>query len=137
MQMRSVEKVALPLSRPVGGSVPYGLDLDAAVFILDDGVSSGIVGRYVSVGDVSGGGDMELCDVDTVLSGAVSGGLCELDSVTGGGDTDVSGIVMSGADTERVSRADIVVIVDDMSFCQEVAMQLCLVLTSLCVVSTR
>ena len=47
----------------------------------------------MSVGDVSVscGGNTELCGVDTVLSGAVSGGLCYLDSVSGGGDTDVSG----------------------------------------------
>ena len=38
----------------------------------------------MSVGDVSVscGGDMELCGVDTVLSGAVNGGLCDLDRVS-------------------------------------------------------
>ena len=50
------------------------------------------MGWYVSVGDVSCGGDMELCGVDTVVSGAVSGGLCDLERVSGGGDTDVSGV---------------------------------------------
>ena len=34
---------------------------------------SDVVSRYVSVGDVTDGGDMELCGVDTVLSGADSG----------------------------------------------------------------
>ena len=125
VQMRPVEKVAPALSGAVGGSVSYVLDLDAVV-LGDGGVSSGVVGRYVPVGDLSGGGDMELCVVDTVLSGAVSGCLCELDSVSGGGDTDVSGVVVSDADTDRVSRGDIVVTVDEMS--------LCLVLTSMCVV---
>ena len=47
---------------------------------------------HVSVGDMSGGGGMELYGVDTVVSGAVSGCLCELDMVSGGGDTDVSGV---------------------------------------------
>ena len=103
----------------------YVLDLNAVV--LGDGVvSSGVVSRYVPVGDLSGGGDMELCGVDTVLSGAVSGCLCELDSVSGGGDTDVSGVVVSDADTDTVSRGDIVVTVGEMS--------LCLVLTSMCAV---
>ena len=62
-----------------------GLD---AVALGDGGVSSDAGGRYVSAGDVSvaGGGDMELCDVDTLLSGAVSGGcLCELNRVSGDG----------------------------------------------------
>ena len=67
----------------------------------NDGVSSGDVGRYVYVGDVSVscGGDMELCGVDTLLSGVVSSGLCDLDRVSGGGDTDVSCVdtVVSGA----------------------------------------
>ena len=36
-------------------------------------MSSGAVGRYVSVADVSCGSDMELCGVDTVLYDAVSG----------------------------------------------------------------
>ena len=51
-----------------------------AIVLGDGGVSSGDVGRYVSVGDVSVscGGDMELCGVDTLLSGDVNGGLCDL-----------------------------------------------------------
>ena len=59
------------------------LGLDAVV--LDDGrVSSSGVARYASVGDVSVlcGGDMELCGVDTMLSGAVSGGLRDLDMMS-------------------------------------------------------
>ena len=98
VQMRPVEKAAPALRDPVGGSVSCVLGLDAVV-LGDDGVSTGAVGRYVSVGDVSCGGDMDVCGVDTVLSGAVSGGRCDLDRVSGGGDTDVSGIdtVVSGA----------------------------------------
>ena len=79
----------------------------------------------MSVGDMSGsgGGDMELCGVDTVLKGAVSGGLGALDRVSGGGDTGVSGIdtVVSGAvsrclgDLDSVSRGDAVVSVGEMS----------------------
>ena len=51
--MRSVEEKATPaLSVPVGGSVVGMLVLNAVV-LGDRGVSSGAVGRYVSVGDVS------------------------------------------------------------------------------------
>ena len=113
----------------------------------DGGVSSGAVGRYVSVGDASVpcGGDMESCGVDTVLSGAVGGGLCDLDRVSGGSDTDVSGedTVVSGAvsgclcDLDSVSRGGIVVCVLVRCRCQVVAMQSCRVLRSLCVMSIR
>ena len=55
---------------------------------------------------------MELCGVDTVLSGAVSGGLCDLDRASGGGDTDMGSVdtVVSDAvsgcvcDIDSVSR---------------------------------
>ena len=72
VEMRPLEKAAPSLSGPV--SVSYVLGLDAVV-LGDGGVTadSGDVGRYVSVGDVSCGGVMELCSVDTVLSDAVSG----------------------------------------------------------------
>ena len=124
VQMRPVEKAAPALSDPVGGSVSCVLGLDAVV--LDDGgVSSGGVVMHESVGDVSVscGGDMELCDVDTMLSGAVSGGLCGLDMMSGGGDTGVSGVdtvvscAVSGCmcDLDIVSRGDLVVRFGDMS----------------------
>ena len=137
--MRPVEKAAPGLSDPVGGSVSYLLDVDTVV-LGDGGVSSAVVGRYASRGDVSvaGGGDMELCGDGTVLSGAVSRGLSELERVSGGGDTDVSGIdtVVSVADTDWVSRGDIVVSVDYMSMSGG-GDALYRVLTSLCVVSIR
>ena len=105
-QMRPVENAAPTLSGPVGGSVSCVLD-DDVVVLGDGGVSSRVEGSYVSVGDVSVavGGDTELRGVDTVLWGAISGGLCELDRLSGGGDTDMSGVdtVVSGADTDRVS----------------------------------
>ena len=108
VQMRPVEKAAPALSDPVGGSVSCVLGLDAVVSG-DDGVSTGAVGRYVSVGDVSVscGSDMDLYGVDTVLSGAVSGGRCDLDSVSRGdlvvrvGEMSLSGgldAVVSGVD---------------------------------------
>ena len=82
--MRQVEKAAPALSGPVGGSV-----------------------SNVSVGDVSV--DRELCCVDTVLSSAVSGGLCDLDRVSGGGDTDASGVdTMSGGGDTDASGVDTV-----------------------------
>ena len=100
IEMRQVEKAASGLSGPVG-SVSCVLSLDAAV-VGDGGViaDSGDVGRYVSVGDERR--DMELSGV--VVSGAVSGGMCDLYSVspdvmvvrvgdmslTGGGETVVS-----------------------------------------------
>ena len=63
--------------------------------VLDDGgVSSGVVGRYVGDVSVSGGGDTDVSGIDTVVSGAVSGCMCDPDSV---------------------SRGDIVVSVDEMS----------------------
>ena len=66
---------------------------------------------------------MELCAVDTVLSVAVSGGLCNLDRVSGGGNTDMRGVVtvVSGAvsgylrDIDSVSRGDLVGRVGEMS----------------------
>ena len=93
-----VEKAAPTLSGPVGDSVSCVLGVDAVV-LGDGGVSSGAVGRYLSVGDVSCGGDMKLCGVDTVVAGTVSSGLCGLERVSGGGDNDVSGVdtLVSGA----------------------------------------
>ena len=112
VQMRPVEKATPALSVPVGGSVADVLGLDAVV-LGDGGVSAGAVGRYVSVGDVSvsGVGDPVGCCVDKVLSGAVSGGLCDIDRVSGGGDTEgccvdkvLSGAVSGGlCDIDRVS----------------------------------
>ena len=92
VQMRPVvEKAAPALSGPVGGSV-----------------------SNLSVGDVPV--DMELCGVDTVLSSAVSGGLCDLDRVSGGGDMDASGVdTVVSDDNDSVSGGDIVVRVGDMS----------------------
>ena len=66
---------------------------------------------------------MEMCGFDTVVSGAVSGGLCDLDRVSGGGDTDVSGVdtVLSGAvsvclsDLDSVSPGVMVVCVGETS----------------------
>ena len=114
-EMRPVEKAAPALSAAVGGSVSCVLGVDAVV-LGDGGVSSGVVGRYVSAGDVLVGGDMELCGFDTVLSGAVSGGLCDLDSVSGGGDTGVSRVnTVVSDDLDNVSGGDIVVRVSDIS----------------------
>ena len=83
VQMRPVEKATPALSVPVGDGVADVLGLDAVV-LGDGGVSAGAVGRCVSVGDVSvpGVGDPVGCGVDTVLSGAVGGGLCDLDRVS-------------------------------------------------------
>ena len=71
VEVRPVEKAASGLSGPVGGSMSCMLSLDAVV-LGDGGVSSGAVGRRVSVGDVSVscGGDMDLIGVDTVVSDA-------------------------------------------------------------------
>ena len=124
VHMRPVEKAALALSGPVGGSVSCVLGLDAVV-LGDGGVPSGAVGRCVSVGDVSVscGGAMELCGVDTVLCDAVSGGLYDLDRVSGGGDTNMNGVdtVVSGTvsgclcDLDNVARFDLVVHVGEIT----------------------
>ena len=119
VELRPVENGASGLSGHVRGSMSCVLSLDAVV-LGDGGVSSGAVGRHVSVGDVSVscGCDMELSVIDTVMSDAVSGGLCDLDSVSGGGDTDVSGVdtaVSDACDIDSMSRGDIVVCVGEMS----------------------
>ena len=95
VEMRPVEENAAPaLSGPVGGSV-----------------------LNVSVGDrVSGCGDTDVSGLDMVVSGVVSGGLCDLDSVSGGGDTGMSGVNTVVSDyLDNVSGVDIVVRVGDMS----------------------
>ena len=108
IEMRQVEKAASGLSGPVGGNRPMScvLGLDAVVSC-DGGVTadSGDVGRYVSVNDERR--DIELSGVDTVVSGLISGGLCDLDRVSGGGDTNVSRVdtVVSG---DSVSRGVVV-----------------------------
>ena len=124
VQMRPVEKATPALSVPVGRSVADVLGLDAVV-LGDGGVSAGAVGRYVSVGDVSvsGVGDPVGCCVDTVLPGAVGGGLCDRDRVSGGGDMEVCCVdtVLSGAvsgglcDLDGVSRGVTVVGDGDVS----------------------
>ena len=54
--------------------------------------------------------------IDTVVSDAVSGGLCDLDSVSGSGDTGVGGVdTVVSDDLDSVSGGDIVVRVGDMS----------------------
>ena len=134
VEMRPVAKAAPASSGPVGGSVSYVLGLDAVV-LGDGGVTADYVdvGRYDSVGGVSCGGDMELCGVDTVLSGTVNGGLCDLDRVSGGCDTDESGVdtvlsdavsgglcdldrVSGGGDTD-VSRVDAAVVILTVVIC--------------------
>ena len=52
-------------------------------------------------------GILNLCGIDTVVSGNTSGGLCDLDRVSGGGDTNVSRVdtVVSG---DSVSRGVVV-----------------------------
>ena len=110
VEMRPVEKAAPALSAAVGGRVSCVLGVDAVV-LGDGGVSSGVVGRYVSAGDVSGGGDMELCGFDTVWSGVVSGGLCDLDSVSGGD------IVVRVGDMSLSGGGDAVVLGVDGSVC--------------------
>ena len=107
LHMQPVENVASGLSEPVGSRVSCVLGLDDVV-LGDGGVSSGDVGMYVSGGDVSVpcGGDVELCGVETMVPGAVSGCQCDIDSVSrgdlvvrvgemslsGGGDGVVSGV---------------------------------------------
>ena len=69
-------------------SVPIGGSV-ADVCGVDKVLSGAVSGGLCDLDGVSGGGDTDVCGVDKVLSGAVSGGLCDLDRVSGGGDTDV------------------------------------------------
>ena len=50
------------------------------------------------VNPVLADGILNMCGIDTVVSGNISGGLCDLDRVSGGGDTNVSRVdtVVSG-----------------------------------------
>ena len=48
---------------------------------VDTMVSGAVVGGLCDRDRVSGGGDTDVCGVDTVVSAAVSGGLCDLDRV--------------------------------------------------------
>ena len=106
--MRPVEKAAPALSDPVGGSVSYVDD----VVLGDGGVSSDVVGRYVSVGDVSGGGDIvELCGVETVFSG--------VNSVVTAGELDVCGYDSIVSDEVGSSGFEAVVSVGDVVACDD------------------
>ena len=122
--MHPVEKAASGLSGPVGGNMSCVLGLDAVVSC-DGGVTAGDVGRYVYVGDERR--DMELTGIDTVVSGIISGGLCDLDRVSGGGDTNVSRVagmslagdgdtVVSGVD-EPVCSDSLVMTADEFDVC--------------------
>ena len=124
VEMRPVEKAAQALSAAVGGSVSCVLGVDAVVSGggdmelcgFDTVLSSAVVGGMCDLDRVSGVGDTDVSCLDTVVSGAVSGGLCDLDSVSGGGDTGVSRInTVVSDDHENVSGDDIVVHVSDMS----------------------
>ena len=78
---------------------------------------------------LSGGGDMDVSGVDTVVSGAVSGYMCDLDSVSrgdlvarvggmslsGGGDADVCGCDSLVSDGAGGSSG--VEVVDDVVAC--------------------
>ena len=122
--MRPVEKAAPTLSGPVSGSESCVLGLDAVV-LGDGGGSSGAVGRYVSVGAVSGGGDTAVSGVETVVSGAVGVCLCDLDNVSPGaivvrvGETSLSGCgdeVVSGVD-ESVCSVSSVMTSGELDMC--------------------
>ena len=59
---------------------------------VDTVLSDAVNGGLCDIDRASGGGDTAVNDVDTVVSGAISGGLCDLDRVSEGGDTGVSGV---------------------------------------------
>ena len=83
--------------RPVGKAAP-GLSKHVGGISVSgvSGVDTMISGA-VSVGlcdldMLSGGGDTGVIGVDTLVAATVSGGLCDIDRVTGVGDTGVSGV---------------------------------------------
>ena len=113
VDMRPVEKAAPALSAAVCGSVSCVLGVDAVV-LGDGGVLSGVMGRYVSAGDLdnvsggdivvrvsdmslSGGGDPvvlgvdgSVCGVNRVLADSILN-LCGIDTVVSSVDEPVCG----------------------------------------------
>ena len=120
-EMRPVEEKAAPaLSGPVCGSVLNvsvgDVSVDMELSGVDTVVSGAVGGGLCDLDRVSGCGDTDVSGLDMVVSGAVSGGLCDLDSVSGDGDSGVSGVnTVVSDDLDNVSGVDIVVRVGDMS----------------------
>ena len=98
--------------RPVGKAAP-GLSKHVGGIRVSgvSGVDTMISGA-VSVGlcdldMLSGGGDTGVIGVDTLVAATVSGGLCDIDRVTGVGDTGVSGVDTLVSATVSGSLCDI------------------------------
>ena len=59
-------------------------------------MSGAVSGGLCDIDRVTGGGDTGVSGVDTLVSATVSGSLCDIDSVSGDVDTVLSGAVSSG-----------------------------------------
>ena len=83
---------------------------------VDTVLSGAVSGGRCDLGRVSGVGDTGVSGVDTLVSATVDGCLCDIDSVSGDVDTVLSGAVSSGlCDLDRVSRGELVERVGDIS----------------------
>ena len=83
--------------RPVGKAAPVLSKHVGGISVSDVVAVDTVMSDAVSVGlcdldMLSGGGDTGVSGVDTLVAATVSGGLCDIDSVTGVGDTGVSGV---------------------------------------------
>ena len=106
------EEARIMHMRPVGKAAP-GLSKHVGGISVSgvSGVDTMISGA-VSVGlcdldMLSGGGDTGVIGVDTLVAATVSGGLCDIDRVTGVGDTGVSGVDTLVSATVSGSLCDI------------------------------
>ena len=106
------EEACVMHMRPVGKAAP-GLSMHVGGISVSgvSGVDTMISGA-VSVGlcdldMLSGGGDTGVIGVDTLVAATVSGGLCDIDRVTGVGDTGVSGVDTLVSATVSGSLCDI------------------------------
>ena len=100
--------------RSVGKAVPALNEHVGGISVSDVVAVDTLMSGAVSVGlcdidRVTGVGDTGVSGVDTLVSATVSGSLCDIDSVSGDVDTVLSRAVRSGLrDLDRVSRGDLV-----------------------------
>ena len=77
------------------------------VVVMDTVMSGAVSVGLCDLDMLSGGGDTGVSGVDTLVAATVSGGLCDIDRVTGVGDTDVGGVDTLVSATVSGSLCDI------------------------------
>ena len=97
---------------PVGKAAPALSEHVGGITVSDVVAGDTVMSGAVSVGlcdlaMLSGGGDTDVSGVDTLVAATVSGGLCDIDRVTGVGDTGVSGVETLVSATVSGSLCDI------------------------------